>query len=378
MDEPPLHLFVPRYRVDECLAEIADCLRSGWTGRGERTLRFEAAWTAYTGLPHAHFVASGTAALQLAVRLLRRERDWRDGDEVVTTPLTFVSTNHVLLHERLRPVFADVDGSLCLDPESVAERIGRRTRAVVFVALGGRVGRYREIVDLCRSRGVALVVDAAHAAGTRVDGRHVGADADATAFSFHAVKNLPTADAGAVTFRDAALDRAARAESWLGIDRDTYARTRSDSRYRWRYDVPSVGLKAHGNAVMAALALVGLRYLDEDNAARQRLAARYDELLTDERIFRVPWAELGVESSVHLYQIMSDPRDELIVHLNAAGIFPGVHYRTNLDYPMYRECAGPCPRAALASSKLVSLPLHLGMAAADVERVVRAVRSFAP
>ena len=102
---------------------------------------------------------------------------------MITTPLTFVSTNHVLLHERLVPVFADVDETLCLDPASVAERIGPRTRAVCFVGLGGNPGRYaRDRRDLCRERGLRLVLDAAHMAGTWQDGRHAGRGADVTVF----------------------------------------------------------------------------------------------------------------------------------------------------------------------------------------------------
>ena len=137
----PLHLFLPTFRVEECLAEIRECLEKGWTGLGYKTVAFEAAWKAYTGLPHAHFLASATAGLHLAVSGLKRAGAWHDGDEVITTPLTFVSTNHVILYERLRPVFADVDRALCLDPDSVAARITPRTRAVMFVGLGGNPGR---------------------------------------------------------------------------------------------------------------------------------------------------------------------------------------------------------------------------------------------
>src|SRR5215204_4123583 len=176
MDKPdPIHLFVPTFRVDEVLAEIRECLEKGWTGLGYKTVAFEQAWREYSGLPHAHFLGSATAGLHLAVRMLKDEGGWQDGDEVITTPLTFVSTNHAILYERLTPVFADVDQYLCLDPDDIERKIGPRTRAVIFVGLGGNTGQYERVVDLCRRRGLALILDAAHMAGTRLNGRHVGA-----------------------------------------------------------------------------------------------------------------------------------------------------------------------------------------------------------
>ncbi|HYE86728.1 MAG TPA: aminotransferase class V-fold PLP-dependent enzyme, partial [Vicinamibacterales bacterium] len=183
----PIQLFVPSFRVEECLEEIRECLEKGWTGLGFKTNRFEAEWAAYTGLPHAHFVASATAGLHLAVRLLKEREGWQDGDEIISSPLTFVSSNHAILYERLTPVFADVDEYLCLDPSSIEQRITPRTRAVIFVGLGGNAGRLREVVDVCRRRGLKLILDAAHMSGTRLGGRHVGSESDVTVFSFHAV-----------------------------------------------------------------------------------------------------------------------------------------------------------------------------------------------
>lgn len=373
MSEKPIHLFVPTFRVDETLAAIRECLECGWTGLGFRTLDFEAAWRDYTGLPHAHFLTSATAGLHLAWRLLAEADGWKPGDEVITTPLTFVSTNHVLLHEGLVPVFADVDETLCLDPASVAERIGPRTRAVCFVGLGGNPGRYREIRDLCRERGLRLVLDAAHMAGTWQDGVHAGGDADVSVFSFQAVKNLPSADAGMICFADERLDAEARKWSWLGINKDTYSRTHGEGVYKWHYDVEHVGFKYHGNSIMAAIALVALRYLEEDNARRRDLADRYDRLLTGHpRIDRVPMAP-GCVPSRHLYQVLVDSRDEVIVELNRRGVYPGVHYRDNTLYRMYRHGEGTCPRARRESERIVSLPLHLRLDEADVDRVAAAL-----
>jgi len=139
----PIQLFVPTFRIDETLEQIRECLEKGWTGLGFKTVEFEEAWKQYTGLPHAHYLNSATAGLHLAVRLLKEKFTWQDGDEIITTPLTFVSTNHAILYERLVPVFADVDETLCLDPVSIRQRISPRTRAVMFVGLGGNTGRLK-------------------------------------------------------------------------------------------------------------------------------------------------------------------------------------------------------------------------------------------
>lgn len=374
----PIHLFVPHYRVDECLAEIRQCLERGWTGLGYKTIEFETAFKAHTNLPHAHFVASATAGLQLALAVLRNRERWRNGDEVVTTPLTFVSTNHVILHAQLKPVFADIDEYLCLDPRSVAGRITERTRAVLFVGMGGNSGRFAEIAALCRERNVKLILDAAHMMGTKINGMQAGHDADATVFSFHAVKNLPTADGGMICFKDPENDREVRKWSWLGISQDTYSRTVGPTRkYRWKYDVEHVGFKAHGNSVMAALGIVALKYVEEDNAFRRQLSSCYDNALKE-----LPGVtRIGVpsdcEPSRHLYQILATRRDDLMTFLNENQIFPGVHYRDNTEYPMYSEDAAPCPRARHASERIMTLPLHLKMKETDATRVAEMIRAFA-
>lgn len=371
-----IQLFVPTFRVDETLDEIRECLVKGWTGLGFKTVEFECAWCAYTGLAHAHFVNSATAGLHLAVRLLKETDGWQEGDEVISTPLTFVSTNHVILYERLKPVFADVDEYLCLSPESILSCITPRTRAVVFVGTGGNSGRLPEIARICAEKKLRLILDASHMAGTRLQGQHVGPEGDAAVFSFQAVKNLPTADSGMICFREARLDEEVRKWTWLGINKDTYSRTTSQGSYKWMYDVEHEGFKYHGNSVMAAMGLVALRYLDQDNAYRRQIAAWYDQLFADAPFVRTVPVPPGCESARHLYQIMVENRDEVMLALNAQQIYPGVHYRDNTAYRMYAYGQSTCPRAARASETLISLPMHLRLSYADVVRVANAVKSL--
>ena len=292
MNRTPIQLFVPHFRIDESLDAVRTCMERGWTGLGFMTVDIEQKWKEYTGVKNAHFVNSNTAGLHLALDVLKRRRGWADGDEVITTALTFVSTNHAILYCGLTPVFADVDEYLCIDPASLLERITDKTRAVMFVGIGGNVGRYLEVLEICRSRGIAVILDAAHMAGTRIDGHHVGPEADVAVFSFQAVKNLPTADSGMVCFADDADDALARRLSWLGISKDTYERTHGGGAYKWMYDVDELGYKYNGNSIMAALALVALKYLDDDNAERRRISALYDSLLGGiDGIERVPMSD---------------------------------------------------------------------------------------
>jgi dTDP-4-amino-4,6-dideoxygalactose transaminase/RimJ/RimL family protein N-acetyltransferase len=371
-----IHLFVPKYRTEEILAEMRHCLETGWTGPGEKTAQFEAAWRAYTSLEHAHFLNSATAGLHLAFTILRERYGWAVGDEILTTPFTFVSTNHTIVQAGLKPVFADIDEYLCLDPVSAAALISPRTRAVCFVGVGGHAGRYSEALQLCAQHDLRVILDASHMAGTRIHGVHAGHGADAAIFSFQAVKNLPTADSGMLCFRDAELDREARKWSWLGIGKDTFTRTAGSGPYKWKYDVEHLGFKYHGNAIMASMGLVGLRYLDQDNAYRRKLAGWYDEALAGcPEVRRIPQCE-GVLNSRHLYQVLVEERDEVVRRLNERGIYPGVHYEDNTTYRMYRYAAGSCPRVAHASARVISLPMHLGLSEENVRRVAAALEDI--
>ena len=372
-----IQLFVPTFRVDECLEEIKECLEKGWTGLGFKTVELEEKWKEYTGLPHAHYLNSATVGLDMAVKILKMENNWKDNDEIITTPLTFISTNHAILYNNMKAVFADVDEYLCLDPKSVEDRITNKTKAVIFVGLGGNSGRLDEIRKICKKHNLKLILDAAHMSGTRIDGKHAGFDTDAAVFSFQAVKNMPTADSGMICFKEQKYDEIARKIAWLGINKDTYARSVSaKGAYKWKYDVEYVGFKNHGNSIMAAIGLVSLKYLDRDNAYRRQLANWYDAGLKNcKNIETVPVAK-NCESSRHLYQIKVEKRDELILALNESEIYPGVHYRDNTEYRMYDYAKGTCPNAHKASETILSLPMHMRLTKNDVDYICKTIKEY--
>ncbi len=372
-----IQLFVPTFDIDACLAEIRECLEKGWTGMGFKTVEFEKKWMEYTGLEHAHYLNSATVGLNLAFEILKEQYNWDDGDEVITTPMTFVSTNHAILFSRLKPVFADVDDTLCLSPESVKAHITKKTRAVLYVGMGGNTGEYEEIVKICNEYGLKLVLDAAHMAGTRLNGVIPGKEAEVVNYSFQAVKNLPTADSGMICFKRADFDAIARKKAWLGINKDTYARTGSEGTYKWKYDVEYVGHKYHGNSIMASIGLVQLQHLDKDNAYRRQIALWYKngfEKYKDKiKLVRIPE---GCESSCHLFQIIVEDRNGLMEFLNKNDIYPGVHYIENTQYRMYAFAKGTCPNATYYSDHVLSLPMHLRLTYQDVQYVIAKVVEF--
>lgn len=371
-----INLFVPKFRNDEIFEHIKECLDKGWTGLGFKTIELEEAWKKYTGLPHAHFLNSNTSGLHLAVKILKNVNKWKDGDEIITTPLTFVSTNHAIMYENMKPVFADVDEYLCLDPKSVETRITKKTRAVMFVGIGGNVGQFSKIVEICEKHKLKLILDAAHMSGTFMNVglgeknfvEHVSKLSDVCVFSFQAVKNLPTSDSGMICFNNQDYDALARKLSWLGIDKDTYNRTTDKGTYKWEYDLIDVGYKYHGNSISASMGIVGLKYLEDDNKRRREISKMYEENIQD--IESVKMSSETFKSSRHLFQVKVNNRNKIMEYLNTQGIYPGVHYRDNTKYDVYNYGLGTCPYSLDVSEKLISLPLHINLSNEDVYYVI--------
>ena len=366
-------LFLPKYHVKECLDQIKECLKTGWTGDGFKTNQFETEWKRYTGLEHAIFLNSATAGLHLAVKMLKRKYRWADEDEIITTPLTFVSTNHVLLYEKLRPVFADVDEYLCLDPQDVLKKITSKTKAIMFVGYGGNVGRYYEVVEICKKYNLKLILDAAHMSGTRYDGEIPGKEADGVVYSFHAVKNLPIADAGMLCMADTELDFLARQYAWMGINKSTYAR--SAKMYTHTYTVEHVGYKYNGNSIMASIGLVQLKYLDHDNRYRRRLRDYYMEYLPESKKLQIVPVSQNCQTSSHIFAVVFEDRQAVMNALQANNISYGVHYGLNTGYPMYADAKNDCPYAQYISEHVLSLPMHLGLKRRNIRQICRTISS---
>lgn len=367
-------VFRPAYDEQE-LRAVREILDSGWSGLGPRTAEFETRFAEHAGAAHAVGMASGTAALHLGMALLGLE-----GREVVTTSLTFVSTNHAILYNGATPVFADVDpASLCVDPASVAERITDRTAAVVAVDFGGHPADLDALRALCAGRGIALVEDAAHSCGAFYRGRRVGSIADLTCFSFHAVKNLSTGEGGMATVGRQDWNDRLRRLRWLGIDRSTWDRSSgAKATYNWQYDVGEVGFKAHLSDIASAIGLVQLAKLDKLNARRRDVAAAYDSMLADVPWVRTPTVSPDVVTAQHNYvvRVPAEHRDRFVDHLATHGVSASVHYFPNHLYSVYEPYRTELPVTEAEWRKLVTLPMFPDLTEGEIAHVVDAVRTF--
>ncbi len=368
---PLIPIFRPWYDKAEAIA-VEEVFKTGWIGLGPKTAEFERRFAGYVGMPYAIGVNSATAALHLALQVLDVT-----GGEVVTTSMTFVSTNHAILYNDATPVFADIEpDTLNIDVESIERNLTDRTRAIIVVHYGGHACDMDPILALAKARNIPVLEDAAHGCGGTYKGRMLGSIGTVGSFSFHAVKNLATGDGGMITVADPELDKRLRRLRWCGIDKDTWDRSEVDQKYSWYYTVQELGFKYHMNDITAAIGLVQFEKLERGNIRRREIASYYDRCFAD-----LDWLELPVQKSYacsarHNYVVKLDRRDDLIEHLQKQRISAGVHYIPNHLYRLYRNFRADVPVTERVWRRLVTLPLYPGMSDGDVERVVSAVKSF--
>ena len=213
--------------------------------------------------------------------------------------------------------------------------------------------------------------------GTKVNGVVPGTwdGVDVTVYSYQAVKNLATGDSGMICFAEEANDKLARQLAWLGINKDTYARSNKGT-YAWKYDVDYVGYKYNGNAIMAAIALVQLKYLDEENERRREIVRMYTEAFKGNKKIQIIEAPYADECSYHIYELVVPDREALLSELAKHDIYGGVHYRDNTEYSMYTYAKGTCPRAHEFSEHIITMPLNLWMTDEDVKTIIKIVNEF--
>lgn len=357
---------IPLFRPvisEEAIEAVSDVLRSGWLGPGPKTQAFEKAFAGYVGAQYCVGVNSCTSALHLALRLL----DLPSGAEVITTALTFISTNQVILYEGCTPVFADIQPETGnLDVGSVAGRLTDRTGAVMLVHYGGYPCDLDEFYALARERGVPIIEDCAHACGATYKGKRLGSEGDLHAFSFNPTKNLTTGDGGALTTRSKEHDSRLRRLRWFGLDRDTLARL-GPKGYEWEYNVKEVGFRYPMNDIQAAIGLAQLPRLDKENARRAEIAERYRGRLSNTQGIGLLGYKDDRTSSNHLFCVLAEGRDALAEKLQSAGVDVGVHYRRNDEYPMFEE--QDLPNTDYFWRRVLSLPMHLALTDEQIDYV---------
>lgn len=365
----------------EEIDEVINCLESGWITTGPRVKQFEQALSEYLDSPHALTLSSATAGLHLALEAL----DLAPGDEVITTPLTFVATINTIVLAGGRPVFVDIDaGTRNMDIEQLAAAIGPRTRAIIPVHFAGLPVDLDPLYALAQKNDIRVIEDAAHAIGTEYKGRRIGAFGDTQVFSFHPNKNMTTGEGGCVTTRDDQLARRVSLLRFHGIDREAWNRFgKSGSQ---QYSVIAPGYKYNMMDIQAALGIHQLERLDAFIDRRRDLAQRYQAELGEIAELALPTLPAYAHRHAwHLYCVLINvdeagmTRDEFIEAMKSQNVGTGLHYQAVHLHPYYQEnfgfSSGDFPIAEDVGERIVSLPLFPRMQDHDVDRTINAIKN---
>ncbi len=378
---------------EEEIAEVVDALRSGWVTTGPKARKFEEAFAAYLSAGagaqdegaaplQAIAVNSATAGLHLALEAL----GIGPGDEVITTTHTFTATAEVVRYLGADVKLVDIDpATLNIDPVAVEAAITPRTKAIMPVHYAGLSVDMDAIHAIARKHGLKVVEDAAHALPTTWKGRLIGTlNSDAVVFSFYANKTMTTGEGGMLVTRDAQLAARAKVMRLHGINRDAFDRFTAKVP-SWYYEIVAPGFKYNLTDIAAALGLHQLKRIDGFQRRREDIAARYDAALADLPLILPPRpVNEGDVHSWHLYVVRlkdeaGTTRDAVIERLFADGIGVSVHYIPLHLHPYWQERYAlrpeQFPHSQKAYERMLTLPLYTRMTDADVERVIRAVRT---
>ena len=377
MEKGRLIPFSPPCLGEEEISEVVDSLRSDWITTGPKVKRFENEFSMFVEAPSALAVSSATDAMLVGLSAL----GIGPGDEVISTPMTFCSTIHVIEHAGARPVLVDVEpDTLNIAPELVARAITPRTRAIMLVHLYGHPCEMDSLMDIDTRHGLFVLEDAAHALPARYKGRMVGSIGNLTAFSFYATKNITTAEGGMLTGSPELIEKA-RLWSLHGMSRDAYKRYSTEGS--WFYEVLAPGYKCNMTDIQASLGLQQLKKLHAFQARRSEIVRAYSQAFRDYEELELPSERPGVQSAWHLYvirlnlELLTIDRARFIEELKAYGISTSVHFIPVHIHPYYRDKYGystdDFPVAYDNYKRIISLPLHPKLSDEDVGRIVEAV-----
>jgi len=376
---------------DEEAAAVAEVMRAGAGSCGPKVKQFEEAFAAYCGARYGLAVCNATAGLELAMIAL----DVGPGDEVITTPLSWISTANAIAARGATVVFADVDErTLNLDPKSVAAKITPRTKAILPVHLFGQCCDMEALAEIARPRNIAIVEDCAHAPGGLYRGRKAGALGQIGVFSFHQQKNMVTlGEGGLVTTSDPALfERLLSYRSLCCMSYDPKGKylpidetVRPMGKRYWTLDFADVGYNYRMTEVQGAVGLVQLGRLDNLNARRREIAAQYTRGLTGVRGLTLPYTSPDVEHTFHVYCILLDKAFPLSkedfmwelytrYRIKAWSHYMPMHLTTAYRNLGHKE--GECPTAEALFDRYVSLPIHPRLTEEAIAYLIASVRAL--
>lgn len=368
--------------AEDAIVEVADSIRSGWLAMGPKTVSFEKNFGSYVGSRCALSANSATAGLHLALLAL----GINEGDEVITTPLTFAATANVIMFTGAKPVLADIElGSLNIAPDKIEAAITSRTKAIMPVHFAGLPCDMDRIEEIAERHGLYIVEDAAHAMGAEYRGRRIGADRGrgrVAVFSFHPTKNITTGEGGMLCTGDEEIAERVSMLRQNGMSKNAWNRYAAKGSVH--YDVLAPGLKYTMMDLQGAIGDSQLRQLDGFNARRRAIVERYNEELAGVRGLILPKpASYEHLHSWHIYTPLVDSavlgfsRDDFMARMKERNIGTALHYQALHLFTCFAAATGmkrgDLPQAELVSESIVSLPLFPAMSDADVTDTIEAV-----
>jgi dTDP-4-amino-4,6-dideoxygalactose transaminase len=366
---------------DAEIQEVIATLKSGWLGTGPKTARFEADISSYKGGPHAVAVNSCTAALHLSLLASGVSQ----GDEVITTPLTFCATVNAIIHAGATPVLADIDPlTMNIDPDAVEAAITERTKVILPVHFAGRPCNMDRLCTIVEQNKLKMIEDCAHAIETEYRDKAAGTFGDFGCLSFYVTKNVATGEGGMVLTSNEVDAARIKMLGLHGMTKDAWRRF-SDDGYK-HYYVAAPGFKYNMMDIQAAIGIHQLARIDTNWVRRQTIWQRYNEALADLPIVLPASPEPGTRHGYHLYTILIDEkragisRDQFLDAMTRHNIGVGVHYLSIPEHPYYKDRFGwlaeDFPNAMRIGRETVSLPLSPRLLDSDVNDVIYAVRNI--
>jgi len=372
-------MYIPygRQSIDESdIQAVMDVLLSDYLTTGPKITEFEKVVAEYVGAKYAVAISNGTAALHVACLAT----GIKEGDEVITTPITFAASANCVLYCGAKPVFADINPkSYNIDPEDIRRKITDRTKAIIPVHFTGQPCEMDEIHAIAKEHNLIIIEDAAHALGADYKGQRIGSISDITTFSFHPVKHITTGEGGMITTNNEILYERLKLFRSHGITREPSLLDKNEGG--WYYQQLQLGYNYRITDFQCALGISQMKKLETFLARRREIAKRYDRKFADLENIVIPEQVDGCLNSYHLYviQVEKMSRKEAYDKLKAAGVGVNVHYIPVYKHPYYQKHGYQdvkCENAEKLYSQMISLPIFPAMTDEEQEYVIKQVTAL--